>query len=411
MVIYNMKNLDKKAKAYALKNALSHEGKAKAGSVISSLFHEGLKKDEVKKYIKEINKIVNDVNKLNLEEQKDEYEKLKKEVHERDKREGLPELPRAKKGKVIMRFAPSASGPLHIGHAMTGSLSFLFVKEYGGKFYVRIEDTNPENIYPKAYEMIEEDSKWLFNNKAEIIIQSDRMKYYYNYIEKLINKNFAYVCICTGDEFREYVKEMKNCRCRNNKVKENLEKWKKMLDNNGFKEEEAVVRFKTSEKDGGMSHKNPAMRDFPLARISLKSHPRQDKKYRVWPLMNLAVAVDDINQGMTHVIRAKDHIDNAKRQAMIFKALGKEKQIPWTGFLGRYKFRDLDLSTTKMKLAIEKGKYTGWDDERLPTLLALRKKGYKPEAFWKFAERVGFSESDKVIDKKEFFTLLDSFNR
>ena len=160
-----------------------------------------------------------------------------------------------------------------------------------------------------------------------------------------------------------------------------------------------------------MNEKNPAMRDFPLARIDTNEHARQGKKYRVWPLMNLAVTVDDIEQKMTHIIRAKDHRDNAKRQEMIFRSLGLKNKIPWTAFLGRYKFKDMELSTTKMRQAIEQGKYSGWDDKRLPTIASLKKQGYKPQAFWKFAERVGLSESDKVMDRKEYFQLLDAFNK
>ncbi|GIU68737.1 MAG: hypothetical protein KatS3mg001_587 [Candidatus Pacearchaeota archaeon] len=400
-----MKNLEKKARAYALKNSLSYGGKASINSVISSLFHEGLKREELKEKFKEIEKIVNEVNSLSIERQKEEFEKLKKIISERKKRVGLPSLPKAKKGKVIMRFAPSASGPLHIGHALTASLSYLFVKKYGGKFYVRIEDTNPENVFSDSYEMIKEDCDWLFKKKYILLIQSDRMPLYYSYAEKLIKRNSAYVCSCPSEKFKEYVQEKRNCPCRSFSIKENLQRWKNMLNENGFNEGEAVLRFKSNMKD-----KNPAMRDFPLARINLQKHPRQGKKYRVWPLMNFAVAVDDIELKMTHVIRAKDHRDNAKRQKMIYNALGK-KTFPWTAFLGRIHFRDFELSTTKMREGIVIGYFSGWDDEKLPTLISLRKQGYKPEAFWKFAERIGFSESDKIFDKKEFFTLLKSFNK
>jgi len=398
-----MKDIQKKVRAYALKNAIAHNGKARQGAVIASLFHEGLKKEDIKRYGKKISEIVAEINKLSLEEQEKEFEKLKEIVSERKVREGLPDLPGAKKGKVIMRFAPSASGPLHIGHAMTACLSFLFVQKYGGKFYVRIEDTNPENIYKPAYKMIKEESKWLFDGKAKIVIQSERMALYYKYAEKLIKKKAAYVCTCSADKFKEFVKAKKNCPCRDLNVDENLERWKKMLDKKGYGVGEAVLRFKSSMKD-----KNPAMRDFPLARINLTEHPLQKKKYRVWPLMNLAVTVDDIEMKMTHIIRAKDHRDNAKRQEMIYKVLGKK--FPWTGFLGRFKFKDLELSTTKMRKAIEEGKYKGWGDRRLPTIAALKKK-YKPQAFWKFAEKIGLSENDKVIEKKEYFLLLDNFNK
>ena len=353
-----MKNLDSKARAYALKNALAHEGRAQTGSVVSALFNEGLKLGEVKKYVKEINKIVSSVNKLSLEQQKTEFENLEKLTSHREGREGLPELPRAKKGKVIMRFAPSASGPFHIGHALTGSLSYLFVKKYGGRYYVRIEDTNPENIYPKAYGMIEKESKWLFPGKfLKILIQSDRMKIYYACAEKLLKKHAAYICTCSQEEFKKYVDAKRECPCRGNKVKENLNRWKRMLDKNGFGEGEAVLRFKSSMQD-----KNPAMRDFPLARVNLQKHPRQGTKYRVWPLMNLAVTADDIDLKMTHIIRAKDHRDNAERQRRIYVALGLKSKVPWTGFLGRIHLKDMELSTTQMRKDIVAGKYSGWDD-------------------------------------------------
>lgn len=398
-----MKNLEKKTRAYALKNAISYDGKARIGSVISALFNEGLKRGDVKKYSKQIGKIISEVNELSPEEQEKEFKKLVKIISVRKAREGLPELPFAKKGKVIMRFAPSASGPLHVGHALTASLSFLFVRKYKGKFYIRIEDTNPENIYVPAYEMIKKESAWLFDNTAEIVIQSDRIALYYKYAEKLIKKNAAYICTCPIEKFKAFGEAKKNCPCRKVDVKKNLDMWKKMLDR-GFKEGDAVLRFKS-----GMKDKNPAMRDFPIARINLTKHPKQGNKYRVWPLMNFAVAVDDIEMKMTHIIRAKDHRDNAERQKKIYKVLGKK--FPWTAFLGRIKFKDLELSTTKIRKEIEEGKYSGWDDVKLPTIASLKKQGYKPSAFWKFAEQIGFSETDKVIDKEEFFKLLNAFNK
>jgi len=401
-----MKNFSELARAYALKNAISYNGKAQTGAVISSLFHEGLKKQDVKKIIKDIQKIVSEINKFSIKQQEKEFKKLKKIISKRKVREGLPELPSAKKNKVIMRFAPSASGPLHVGHALTASLSFLFVKKYGGKFYIRIEDTNPENIYKLAYKMIEQESKWLFKNSkfVKLAIQSDRIPIYYKYAEKLIEKNSAYVCTCEPEKFREFVKQKKNCPCRKNNSKENLIRWKKMLDKNGYKQGEAVLRFKSN-----MKNPNPAMRDFPLARINLTPHLIQKKKFRVWPLMNLSVAVDDIEMKMTHIIRAKDHRDNAKRQEMIYKILGKK--IPWAGFLGRIHLKDFHLSTSQMRKAIQEKKYSGWDDKKLPTIASLKKQGFKPEVFWKLAERIGLNENDKILDKKELLLLLKDFNK
>jgi glutamyl-tRNA synthetase len=400
-----MKDFDKKIKAYALKNALSHDGKAQQGAVISSLFHEGLKKEEVKKYIKDISKVVNQINSLSIEEQQKEFEKLGKFTSEREVREGLEELPNAEKG-VVMRFRPSPSGPLHVGHLISNMISSLYVKKYGGKFYVIIDDTNPETVLPEAYENIKKDCDWAFGNVYKYLNSSDRMELYYKYAEELIKKNAAYVCTCSSEKFKEYSIVMKDCPCRKISVEDNIKRWEKMLDKKGYKEGGAVLRFKSSF---GMKNKNPAMRDFPLARINLKKHPLQKNKYRVWPLMNLAVAVDDMELKMTHIIRGKDHMDNAERQKMIFNVFGKKYPVAF--FIGRIKFHDLVLSKRKITAAIKSGEFSGVEDERLPTLASLRKRGYQPEAFAKFVEQRGITEVDKVMDSKEFFQIIDNFNK
>ncbi len=112
---------------------------------------------------------------------------------------------------------------------------------------------------------------------------------------------------------------------------------------------------------------------------------------------------------MTHIIRAKEHRDNAERQKMIYSVF--KKKYPWTFFLGRYKFTDLAISKRKILAGIQEGKFSGFDDPSLPTLASLRKRGYKPEAFVKFAEQRGLSEVDKVLSREDFFKLLDNFNK
>lgn len=398
-----IKDLDKKAKAYALKNAIAHDGKAIQGAVISSLFHEGLKPEDVKKYIKDISKAVNHINSLSPEEQIKEFDKLEKLTSEREQREGLEELPESGKG-VVMRFRPSPSGPLHVGHLISNMISSLYVKKYGGKFYVIIDDTDPEQILSEAYENIKKDCDWAFGNVYKYLNSSDRIELYYEYARELIQKKAAYVCTCSSEKFKEYSEKMMQCPCRNNSTEENYDRWEKMMDKKGYKEGGAVLRFKSS-----MQNPNPAMRDFPLARINLKKHPKQGNKYRIWPLMNLAVAVDDMELKMTHIIRGKDHRDNAERQKMIFKVFGKK--YPYAYFIGRIKFKDLALSKRKITAAIKEGKFESFEDARLPTLASLRKRGYKPEAFAKFAEQRGITEVDKVMDSKEFFEVIDNFNK
>jgi glutamyl-tRNA synthetase len=216
----------------------------------------------------------------------------------------------------------------------------------------------------------------------------------------------AYVCTCEPDKFREYSKEKLNCPCSGLDVENNKKRWDLMLgkEKKRYDQGEAVLRFRSD-----MKHPNPAMRDFPLARINETEHPRQWKKYRVWPLMNLSVTVDDIEMKLTHIIRAKEHMDNAKRQKMIFEVLGKK--YPWDAYLGRWHIEGLRLSASEITAGVEEGKYSGWDDPELPTLQALAKKGYSPKAFHKMAEHRGLSEVDKKITKEEFFKLLDKYNK
>ena len=179
-----------------------------------------------------------------------------------------------------------------------------------------------------------------------------------------------------------------------------------MLDKNGYKEHEAVLLFKSD-----LEHENPALRDFPLARINESKHPKQGNKFKVWPLMNLSVTVDDIEYNMTHIIRGKDHKDNAERQKMIYNVLGFEKKFPITLFMGRIKFTDIEMSKRKIAEAIKKKEFEGWNDIRLPTVNVLRLRGYQPEAFELMTIQRGISEVDKVLSRKDYFDILDNFNR
>ncbi|MEK6895566.1 MAG: glutamate--tRNA ligase family protein, partial [Nanoarchaeota archaeon] len=166
---------EKHARAYALKNAIAHDGKAQAGAVIAGLFNVGLKKEDIGKYSRNIKKIVDEINGMDLIDQANEFEDSKDLVGERPEREGLPELPDSNKG-VIMRFRPSPSGPMHIGHIISNLASSLYVKKYGGKFYVIIDDTDPETTIKSAYKNLKEDCDWIFGNVSEYFNASDRLK-------------------------------------------------------------------------------------------------------------------------------------------------------------------------------------------------------------------------------------------
>lgn len=390
---------------YALQNALKY-GKAEPGRIMGKVLGERPElreraKDEI---LAEIAKIVSEVNKMKKEDIEKELKKIAPELLEAKKEEKkeLKEL-REVGEKVIMRFAPSPSGPMHLGHTYVLGLNSEYCRRYRGKLILRIEDTNSSNIDPIAYDQLPDDANWLTkNNIAEVQIQSDNMDVYYGHALDIIEKGHAYICKCSSEEFKALAEKKAECPHRNQAAGENVRLWHKMFSE--LKEGEAVMRLKTN-----MKHKNPAMRDFPLMRINDDEHPRQGKKYRVWPLMNFAVAVDDNESGATHILRAKDHVDNAKRQEFIQHYMGWD--VPQTIFVGRINFLDLELSCSATKKRIDEGEFSGWDDIRLPFLMALRRRGYQPEAFIRYDLDVGVTLTDKKVSKDDFFKALNAFNK
>ncbi|HZX12158.1 MAG TPA: glutamate--tRNA ligase [Candidatus Nanoarchaeia archaeon] len=402
-----MKEIKEVGYKFALQNAVKYGGKANPGAVVGKVLAED---PELKEKRAEVGKIVAEIiykiNRMSLNDQVEELKKIAPELLEEREREESPRLKPLKdavKGRVVMRVAPSPSGPLHVGHAYVLGLSSEFCKMYKGKLILRIEDTNPENIYPPAYEMIPEDANWLTKNGVdEVVIQSDRMKGYYDHAHSLLEKGHCYVCVCDAEKFRGLVMKSEACPCRVNSVEENLKLWDKMFVE--LKPGEAVVRVKTELHDP-----NPALREWPALRINEHSHPRRGTEFRVWPLMNFSVAVDDHLLGVTHSVRGKDHIDNEKKQRYIFKYLGWRPPVAL--YVGRINFEGFDLSTSETRRKIEYGEYEGWDDIRLPFLGAFRRRGYRPEAFVNFALDMGVHEADKTLPQEEFLKILNHHNK
>jgi len=391
---------------YALENAVKHGGKAQPGNIVGKLIQEDTSmKTRMKELMPQIQEIVTEVNQLSEKEQREELQRVAPELLEKKKEErpALKPLKNAVQGSVVMRFEPSPSGALHVGHTYPLLLNYLYCKEYDGKLILRISDTNPENIDPSAYELIQQNVAWLCPDvKIETVIQSDRMEIYYKYALQLLEEGHAYVCTCAAETFRESAQKKVACPCRDIGKNENITRWKKM--GTEYDMGDAVVRIKTD-----ITHPNPAMRDFPVLRINTTEHPRQGKKYRIWPLLNFAVAIDDHDLGLTHVLRGKDHLDNTKRQKYIFDYLKWDH--PEYIHIGRINFEGLKLSTSETRKEIEKCTYIGWDDIRLPFLPALKKRGYLPEAFHKWVQEIGATMNDKTVQANEFFKTIHFHNR
>ena len=392
----------------ALLNAVGHDGKAQAGAMVGKILGE---KAELRSRVKElsgiINAVVGEVNNLSLAEQKTIVEKNWPETQKKEKVEEkhLPPLPNADKYKqIVTRFSPNPDCVLHLGSARAILLSHEYARLYKGKFILRFEDTDPKIKKPalKFYDSIRQDLKWLGCKVDEEFIQSDRLPIYYQYTEKLVGDGNAYVCECTPEEFRKTTLAKQPCPCRNLPASEQLERWHRML-NGAYPEGQAVVRVKTE-----LDHPNPAIRDWPALRIidtKKYPHPRVGSKFIVWPLYNLAAGLDDHLMGMTHIIRGKEHYTNMVRQKYMYQHLGWE--YPEAIHYGRLKITGAALSKSKIVAGIKEGDYADFDDPRLGTFQALRKRGITPEAIKKMIVDVGIKPNDVTLSWENLY----SYNR
>lgn len=375
---------------FALQNAVKYENIPKSGTVIGMVMG---KYPALRPQAREIaglaREVLADVEALSPEERKRKLKEMAPGLIEamnvpKQHMHSLPPLESAENG-VVMRFAPNPSGPLHLGHARAAVLNDAYVERYGGRYILRIEDTDPKRVDPEAYRMVPEDIEWMGLKITDIFYQSDRFDLYYRTGKKLIEMGGAYVCTCDNARFREMKMAGKACPCRGHSIEENLAGWEKMLEG-GFYEGEASVRVRTT-----LDYPDPAMRDFPAFRIlNLPIHPRIDA--HVYPLMNFTVAVDDHMMGITHVIRGKDHIANTRRQKYIFDYFSWN--IPVYRHYGRMGIEGVVLSTSQMRAGILSGTYSGWDDIRLGTLRALARRGIQPGAVRQAVLDIGIGETD-----------------
>jgi glutamyl-tRNA synthetase len=397
------------AKKIALLNAVRHDGKAEVGPVVGTILGE---KPQFRTRVKEVSAFINDVvqevNSLPIAEQKQIIEEKWPEALLKQKTDGekrLSPLPNASKyAQVVTRYAPNPDCVLHLGSARAIILCYEYAQMYDGKFILRFEDTDPKVKRPvlEFYDIIREDLAWLECKPDEEYIQSDRIPIYYEYAEKLLKDGNAYVCTCQPERFRKRVLANKPCDCRGLSLEEHLVRWRRMLEGE-YKEGEAVVRVKTD-----LVHPNPAVRDWPALRVidSQKyPHPRVGSKYRVWPLYNLASGVDDHVMGITHIIRGKEHLTNQVRQEFMYKYLGWK--YPETIHYGRLKITGATLSKSKIVQGMKEGLYKDWDDPRLATFAALRRRGIMPEAIKKMIIDVGPKASDVTLSWEN----LNAYNR
>lgn len=384
----NIEKIKEAAFKYSVLNASQHDGKAQSGAVLSKLIGEFPEaRSRIKEVMAMIAEAVSEVNTWPRDRQATTLRERWPELMERksiEEKRGLPPLPNVVRFKEIRtRFAPNPDGPLHLGSARPIILCDEYAKMYDGRFILRYEDTSPEVKAPisEMYDWILQDLRWLGANPDEVYFQSDRIVHYYKYAERLLAKGAAYVCSCKTADFKALYLAEEACPCRDMEPDANLERWSRMLDGT-YRKGETVVRIKTD-----LHHPNPSIRDWPALRISTISHPRVGNRFRVWPLYNFSCAVDDHEMSISHIIRGKEHEVNTLRQIYLYEHLGWE--YPEIINIGRLGLEAGILSKSKIRAGVRSGEYSGWDDPRLGTLRALKRRGIQPEAIRKLMIEVG----------------------
>lgn len=395
--------LKKEIRKIALQNAAEHDGQTKDKIVLSKILGSKPElRSKVKEITSEIVSIVNEINKLSPSEQKSEIENEFPEIlipkEKQEEREGLPPLDGAEKGKVITRFPPEPNGYPHIGHAKAAIINEEYVNMYGGKKILRMDDTNPENERLEYYAAIKVGLEWLGIHYDVIKNTSDDMELLYEKGLELINSGNAYVCTCKRDDISKNRREMKVCKCSLADQNQNNSKWQKMFEK--YKQGEAIVRYR-----GNMKSENTVMRDPVMFRIIEAKHPLLGDKYRIWPSYDFAVAIEDSVDGVSHAFRSKEYELRNELYYSILDSLKMRK--PKMLEFSRLEFKGMPVSKRILKPLIEEGKISWYDDPRLPTLEALKRRGITSKAVRKFILSLGFTKADTLAP----FDALESFNR
>ena len=395
--------LKKEIRKIALQNAYDHGGKTQEKIVLGKILGS---KPELRTKVKDIkgdiSEIVNSVNQSTSEELKKEIEEnfpeILKPKEKVEEREGLPELKNAELGKVVTRFPPEPNGYPHIGHAKAAIINSEYAKMYNGKFILRMDDTNPEAERMEYHAAIKVGLEWLGIQFDKIKNTSEDMHIFYEKGMELINSNKAYICTCKREDISKNRRERKECKCSRGDLNKNLKNWKKM--NEKFKPGEAIVRFR-----GDMKADNAVMRDPVLLRIIDEKHYTQGNKFRIWPSYDFAVAIEDSIDGVTHAFRSKEFELREELIDAILDALNMRK--PNQGFFSRLEFKGMPISKRIIKPLIDEGKVSWYDDPRLPTLEALKRRGIRPEAIRKFIMSLGLTKANTLAP----FDALEAFNR
>lgn len=395
--------------AIALKNASEHSGSTNVNTVLSRIL--SLKpelKSQLKSLIEEIRIVVDSVNRLELEQQKKSLEDLSSvdTILGSKARQGtiqsrmLPEL-QMTGNEVVTRFPPEPNGYPHIGHAKAVIIDDEYARMYNGKLILRFDDTNPANEKLEYYEAIKNDLEWLGIKPDIIKNTSDDILILHEHGKKLTGTGDAYVCTCDSNKIHKLRMQQLECSCRvniDNSIN-NLERMDKFFDGT-YHQNEAIIRFR-----GNMQDNNTVMRDPTLFRIIEAPHPLLGDKVQIWPTYDFAAPVEDSLDGVSHALRTKEY---ELRNTLYLSVLDRLKlRKPLVVEFSRLEFENMPVSKRKIKQLLDDGAITSWDDPRLLTLSAMRKRGFDPKAIRSFVLSLGLT----LAETKPPFQTLESMNR
>lgn len=298
--------------------------------------------------------------------------------------------------KIVTRFPPEPNGYLHIGHAKSILLNSGLAKEYGGKFNLRFDDTNPMKEKTEYVHSILEDVKWLgadFGDK--FYYASDYFDAMYEGAIKLIKKGKAFVCDLSADEIRAYRGTLEepgqNSPYRDRSIEENLDLFERMK-NGEFPDGSKVLRAKID-----MSSSNINMRDPVIYRIARMNHHNTGDKWCIYPMYDFAHPIEDAVEGVTHSICTLEFEDHRPLYDWVVKELEFENPPKQIEFAKLY-LKNVITGKRYIKKLVEDGVVDGWDDPRLVTISALRRKGVTPESIRMFMELSGVSKANSTSD-------------
>ncbi len=306
------------------------------------------------------------------------------------------DLAEGKYEKIITRFPPEPNGYLHIGHAKSILLNYGMAEEYGGQFNLRFDDTNPTKEKEEFVNSIVADVEWLGADfRGEVLYASNYFEQMYEAAVKLIKKRKAYVCDLTPEEIREYrgtlTEPGKNSPYRDRSVEENLALFEAMK-NGEFPDGAKVLRAKID-----MASPNINMRDPIIYRIARMTHHNTGDKWCIYPMYDFAHPIEDAIEGVTHSLCTLEFEDHRPLYNWVVEELEYPHPPKQIEFAKLY-LTDVVTGKRYIKKLVEDGVVDGWDDPRLVTLAALRRRGFTPESLKMFMKLVGISKSQSSVE-------------